>query len=168
MFLLVYGALSLAYKFYLDFSKNGGYYPDYVTNLVAHQTKALLNAVGYNAVAIPHPDEPSLKLVVRGKYVARVVEGCNAMSVIILFISFIVAFSGKPKTTLFYGLAGSALLYSVNLVRIAVLALGLFHYPWRRETLHKVIFPLLIYGMVFLLWMLWVKRFSTLNSKKHV
>jgi len=166
VFLLVYGILTIAYKFYLDFSKGGAYYPDYLTLTVAQQSKALLDAVGYDTVVEPHPNEASLKLIVRGKFVARVVEGCNAISVIILFVSFIVAFSGRPKTTFFYSLAGSVLLYSVNLVRIAILSIGLFHYPWRKETLHKVIFPLLIYGMVFLLWMVWVKRFSTLN-KKH-
>lgn len=165
-FLAVYILLSVAYKLYLDFSDGSKFYPDYLTNEVAQQSRELLDVVGYNAQVLPHPDEPSMKVIVNGKYIARVIEGCNSISVIILFISFIIAFSGKLKTTFFYILAGSTLIYVVNLVRIVVLSIGLYHYPWRREVLHTVIFPAIIYGMVFLLWMFWVNRFSTLNKKK--
>jgi exosortase family protein XrtF len=131
-----------------------------MTNLVANQTNALLNSIGYDANVLPHPKEPSMKVIINGKFVARVIEGCNAVSVIILFLSFIVAFAGKFKTTLFYCFAGSIIIYAFNLIRIAVLSVGLYHYPWRREIMPEVIFPMLIYGTVFILWMIWVNRFS--------
>lgn len=163
-FLLVYGVLSLAYSYYLDVSKGTVYYPDYVTNLVANQSEILLDSFGYDSQVLPHPDEPSMKLLVNGKYIARVIEGCNGTSVIILFIAFVVAFAGKAKTTFFYVLSGSVLIYTVNLFRIVILAIGLYHYPWRKEILHSVIFPGIIYGMVFLLWMFWVNRFSKIKK----
>lgn len=166
-FLLVYIVLSLAYQLYLELSKDSAYYPDYFTNVSAWQSKELLETIGYETRVEPHPDEPSMKLIIRDKYVARMVEGCNSISIIILFISFVIAFSGKAKTTFFFIIAGSTLLYAVNLIRVVVLSVGLYHYPWRREILHTVIFPAIIYGMVFLLWMLWVNRFSNLKSK-HV
>lgn len=164
-FLSVYIVLSIAYKFYLDLSDGSKYYPDYLTHTVAKQSQDLLNAFGYETAIEAHTDEPTMKIIIRDKYVARVVEGCNSISILILFISFVIAFSGKFKTTLFYLLAGSTLLYVVNLVRIAILSVGLFHYPWRREILHVVIFPAIIYGMVFVLWMVWVNRFSNLNTR---
>ena len=163
-FLLVYGVLTFGYKLYLDFSDGSEYYPDYFTNLVARQSNDLLHTFGFNAAVEKHPDEPSMKVIINGKYIARVIEGCNAISVIILFTSFIIAFAGKFKPTFIYILSGSVLIYSVNLIRIVILSIGLYHYPWRREELHTVIFPLIIYGMVFLLWMFWVNRFS--KSKK--
>ena len=163
-FLLVYGVLSLAYSYYLDVSKGTVYYPDYVTNLVANQSEILLDSFGYDSQVLPHPDEPSMKLLVNGKYVARVIEGCNGTSVIILFIAFVVAFAGRAKTTFFYILSGSVLIYTVNLFRIVILAIGLYHYPWRKEILHSVVFPGMIYGMVFLLWMFWVNRFSKIKK----
>jgi len=145
---------------YLDASDGSKYYPDYLTNLVAKQSQSVLQTMGYDATIAKHPNEPSMKLIINNKFVARVVEGCNSVSIIILFISFIIAFAGKFKTTLFYILAGSVLIYAVNLFRIAILSAGLYHYPWRKEILHTVIFPLIIYGMVFLLWMFWVNRFT--------
>lgn len=165
-FLLVYGVLTIGYSFYLAKSSGEKYYPDYMTNLVSKQSELLLDAVGYDAKIERHPKEPSMKLIINDKFVARVVEGCNSISVIILFISFLIAFSGKPKTTFLYALTGSVLIYIVNLVRIAVLSVGLYHYPWRRDILHTVIFPLIIYGLVFVLWMIWVKRFSLISKRK--
>ncbi|HCY83023.1 MAG TPA: exosortase family protein XrtF, partial [Xanthomarina gelatinilytica] len=48
---------------------------------------------------------------------------------------------------------------------VVILSVGLYHYPWRKDVLHTVIFPAIIYGMVCLLWLFWVNRFS--NPKKH-
>ncbi len=157
---MVYGVLTIGHHLYLSLSDGSKFYPDYMTNLVARQTNTLLNSIGYNAEVLPHPDEPSIKVIINGKFIARVIEGCNALSIIILFMSFIVAFAGKLKTTIFYCFAGSIIIYAFNLIRIVILSAGLYHYPWREEILHKVIFPMLIYGTVFLLWMVWVNRFS--------
>ena len=165
-FLLVYAILTIGYNFYLDKSSGEKYYPDYITNLVSKQSELLLDAFGYDARTEKHLEEPSMKLIINNKFVARVVEGCNSISVIILFVSFLIAFAGKPKTTFFYALSGSVLVYTVNLIRIAVLSIGLYHYPWRRDILHTVIFPLIIYGLVFILWMVWVKRFSLIRKKR--
>ncbi|MDO6760763.1 exosortase family protein XrtF [Tamlana sp. 2_MG-2023] len=166
-FLGVYVALSVIYSFYLEFSDGSIYYPDYFTNLVGLQTSELLEFFGYQSEVLKHPNEPSLKLLLNGEYLARIVEGCNALSVIILFISFIIAFSGTFKITTIYILSGSVLIYIVNLLRIAVLAIGLYLFPEYEEVLHNVVFPGIIYGMVFLLWVIWVNRFSKLK-KKHV
>ncbi|WP_026010098.1 exosortase family protein XrtF [Algibacter luteus] len=165
-FLVVYVVLSVFYKLYLQYSDGSKFYPDYVTNLVAIQSQELLQSFGYQAQVLPHPDEPSMKLILNGEYLGRIIEGCNSISVIILFVSFIAAFSGKLKTTFFYILSGSVLIYIVNLLRIVVLTVGLYHYPEYGDVLHTVIFPAIIYGMVFLLWIFWVNRFSKFN-KKH-
>lgn len=165
-FLLVYITLSVAYKLYLQYSDGSKFYPDYFTHLVAIQSESLLTTIGYQVEVLPHPDEPSMKVIVNNQYLARVIEGCNAISVIILFVSFVIAFSGKLKTTFFYILSGSVLIYVVNLLRIVLLTIGLYHYPDYEAILHTVIFPAIIYGMVFLLWILWVNRFSKLK-KKH-
>lgn len=163
-FLVVYTVLSVAYKLYLQYSDGSKFYPDYMTHLVSLQSESLLNAFGYNTQVFPHPDEPSMKLIVNDEFVGRIIEGCNSISVIILFLSFIVAFSGQLKTTFFYILAGSVLIYVVNLLRIVILAVGLHLYPKYGDVLHTVIFPGIIYGMVFLLWIFWVNRFSKFNK----
>jgi exosortase family protein XrtF len=159
----VYIIFSLLYQFYLKASIGSRFYPDYITNLVSKQTELLIRGFGYDAEVIPHQDEPSMKLLINGKYLARVIEGCNSISVVILFASFIIAFSGKLKETIVFLLSGSVLIYVVNLFRIVILSIGMYHYPWRREILHTVIFPAIIYGIVFILWIIWVNRFSKMR-----
>ncbi|GAA4893379.1 hypothetical protein GCM10023311_17370 [Flaviramulus aquimarinus] len=136
-----------------------------MTHLVSKQTDTLLRAFGYNSEILPHPDEPSMKVIVNGKFIARIIEGCNAISVIVLFMSFIVAFSGTLKTTFFYILSGAVLIYTVNVLRIVILIIGMYHYPEYEDVMHTVVFPAIIYGMVFLLWIFWVNRFSKLKQK---
>lgn len=164
-FFAVYLVLSIGYKIYLDTSDGKVYYPDYVTNLVARQSKSLFNALDYRADIVNSEAEPSLKIILNEKFVARIVEGCNSVSILILFISFVIAFAERIKPTILFILAGSTLLYAVNLFRIVVLSIGLYYYPWRRDILHTVIFPMIIYGMVFLLWMLWINHFTISNKK---
>ena len=156
----VYLVLTLGYKFYLDGSDGSRYYPDYFTNLVAKQSQQVLIALDYPTALEPHPNEPSLKMIIHDKYVARILEGCNAISIIILFMAFVMAFADGVKKTAFFILGGSVLIYCANIVRIVIFSAGLYHYPWRKEFLHDVFFPLAIYGMVFLLWMIWVNHFA--------
>lgn len=159
-FLAVYSILTVGYYFYLELSDGTKYFPDYATHLVANQTENLLDGLGYDSKVLPHENEPSMKVIINGKFVARVIEGCNAISIIILFLSFVIAFADKFKSTFLYCLAGGIIIYAFNLIRIVVLSAGLYHYPWRKEILHTVIFPMVIYGIVFILWMIWVNRFS--------
>lgn len=108
---------------------------------------------------------PYIKLIYNQQYVARIVEGCNAISVIILFISFVAAFSGKLKTTLLFIFAGSLLIYVLNVLRIATLSALIFYFPEQESFFHGVVFPLYIYGVVFILWLIWVNKFSKYASK---
>ena len=104
-------------------------------------------------------------MIYNQKYVARIIEGCNAVSVVILFISFVVAFSGKLKPTLLFIFGGSLFVYVLNVVRIAILSVLMFHFPKQEPFLHGVLFPLYIYGVVFILWLIWVRKFSRYASK---
>ena len=166
-FLGVYLVFTLAYKFYLDFSAGGSYYPDYFSNLVGRQTVALLKVLGYDAQLF-ESSEPVLNLKVNHKFLAFISEGCNGISIIILFISFIISFASTFKTTLLFIVVGSVLIYVANLIRIVIIVIALYHYPWREEILHNVIFPGLIYSMVFVLWMFWVYGFNITNTQNEL
>lgn len=164
-FLGSYFLFSLVYNFYLELSQTSQYYPDFFTHLVAAQSETLIEAFGYSSKILPHQNEPSMKLYIDNNLLARVVEGCNSLSIIILFISFILSFFARIKTTLLFILAGAAIIYAMNIIRIAILTIGIYEYPKYAEFLHSIIFPLIIYGTVFLLWIVWVRLYS--NSTAH-
>ena len=134
---------------------------DGITKFVAYQTEDLLQIMGQDAYTVPHLKQACMKLFFNGKYIARVVEGCNAMSVMILFVAFVVAFKGKLRHTLLFIIAGIFIIHILNVLRIALLSMALFHYREYEHILHGVIFPLFIYGVVFGLWVIWVQKFST-------
>ena len=163
MFLGSYLVFTLLYNLYLELFRSPVYYPDYFTHLVAKQSEALISSFGYNAQILPHQSELSMKLIVNDAYLARIVEGCNAISIIILFASFVLSFFGKLKLTLLYLLAGAVIIYAMNIIRIAILAIGIYEYPEYTDFLHSIVFPLIIYGTVFILWLIWVRIYS----RKH-
>jgi exosortase family protein XrtF len=157
LFFTSYIVMSLLYSGYLNTYvkvENGA---DPITNLVASQSAALIESFGYNAQVVPSMDAPYMRLSIHNTYIANIIEGCNAISIIVLFISFVVAFAQGFKKTIIFLLAGSVLIYAINLVRICILAIALYTYPEQGNFLHGVVFPGIIYGIVFLLWVLWVR-----------
>jgi len=155
-----YFILSILYNGYLSFFENTKYYPDFFTHLVAIQSQAVIESFGYTSKVMIHPNEPSLKLFVNDVFLARIVEGCNSISIIILFTSFILSFFAKFKVSFLYIFAGAVLIYIANILRIVILAIGIYEYPQYTSFLHTIVFPLIIYGTVFILWVFWVRLFS--------
>lgn len=153
---MVYVVLSFMYSYYLSASQGGRYQPDFITYQVAHQAQVILEFLGYNSEIRTVAKEAWVRLYFRNTYICRVIEGCNGVSVIILFSSFIMAFASTLKRTVLFLLAGGVLIYTINVLRIALLVIGLYYYPSYDHILHGVVFPLIIYGLVFLLWVVWV------------
>lgn len=155
-YLLLYGL----YWLFLNQYDAAKFEPDGITSLVARQSRDFMNFFGEQAYIRPRTKEASYFFYLHGKKLARVVEGCNAVSVMILFAAFIVAFSTTFKRTALYILAGILIIHILNIVRIGILSAGLYYHPEYGEMLHDIVFPLFIYGVVFLLWVAWVIKFS--------
>lgn len=164
-FFLSYILLTVLYHAYLSRFDATAFEVDSVTKGVAKQAQQLVQFFGYNSEIAENAEQNSVKFFVEGKYVARVVEGCNAISVLILFVAFVVAFKGTWKHTLLYLLFGIVFIYSLNILRIALISIALYFYPEQEHLIHGVLFPLFIYGVVFLLWVIWVNKFSSYATK---
>lgn len=155
LFIGSYFLLSVCYAIYLKISQGGAYPPDFITNLVAKQSRALLEEIGYTAILSLDILGEGVLLTIENSYTVNIVEGCNSISVLILFSAFIVAFAEKLKKTILFIFAGSVLIYGVNILRIVILVVALYKYPQYENILHSVVFPGIIYSMVFILWMVW-------------
>jgi exosortase family protein XrtF len=159
-FIFSYLVLTFIYQYYLNQFDFNIYEVDSFTKLVTSQVEQTLLFFNGDAHISLHPTQPCYKFFYNGKFVARIVEGCNALSVIILFISFVIAFSGKIKNTIYFIIAGSLIIHILNIIRIALLMVAFFHFPEANFILHDILFPLVIYGTVFILWIIWVNKFS--------
>jgi len=164
-FLLSYLLLTFAYESYLSQFDVTKFETDGFTQLVAKQTKDVMLFFNCDADIEPNVKEPAVNLLYNGKRMARIIEGCNGLSVIILFVAFIIAFSGRIKATILYLIGGSLLIHILNVARIALLCVLMYYFPSQKHFLHGVVFPLFIYGVVFLLWIIWVNKFSKYATK---
>ena len=160
-FFSVYVGLTIIYQTYLNQFENPLLFQvDDFTQFVARQTQTTLQFFNFDSNIELNSNQAYVKLFIEHVYVARVVEGCNALSVIILFAAFVVAFAGKRLHTIIFIVLGSVLIHILNVFRIALLCIALLHYPKQEHLLHDIVFPLFIYGCVFGLWVIWVNKFS--------
>jgi exosortase family protein XrtF len=152
--------LTIIYQHYLNQFDIKNNEVDGFTKLVSTQVEQLLLLFNGDAHIELHPSQPCYKFFYNGKYVSRIIEGCNALSVIILFISFVISFSGKLNNTIYFIISGSIIIHVLNITRIALLMVAFYNFPEANFILHDILFPLVIYGAVFILWIIWVNKFS--------
>lgn len=161
-----YLVLLILYQWYL-FSFESKNEVDGITEIVAEQSRIILSLFDNQSFTRSNPLEASVKMYYHNNWVARIIEGCNAVSVLILFVSFIIAFKGKLKKTVLFIIIGSIIIYIFNIVRIALLCMSIYYYPKYEHILHSVLFPLVIYGVVFALWIIWINKFSFYARKNQ-
>ena len=164
-FSLTYLLLTFFYQTYLYQFDVQKFEIDGLTVLVAKHSKDVMIFFDADVRIAPNLKESAINLFYNQVHIARIIEGCNGLSVIILFVSFIVAFSGKLKTTILYILGGSLIIYVLNLLRIVLLCVLMYYYPEYEHILHAILFPLFIYGVVFILWIIWINKFSKYATK---
>lgn len=156
VFSVVYFLFSILYNIYIA-NSNAIYYPDIVTYNVSWFTKEILGIWSYDIKIEPDVIYRSQKLYFNNKPLFNIVEGCNGLSVIILFSAFVVALKSKLFNTIGYILFGMVSLYFMNVIRLVLLALGYYYYPQQKHVMHDIFFPLIIYGLLLLLWIIWIK-----------
>ncbi|MFK5879638.1 MAG: exosortase family protein XrtF [Flavobacteriaceae bacterium] len=166
-FFVVYFLLTSLYSFYLSTSQEttSVFACAPVTNTVSNHAQWACELLGYDIVTFQNPKELSVTFLVNDKIISKIVEGCTSISIMILFLAFITAFSGTIKNTLWFSVIGLTLIYTANIFRIVFLTLVIYHYPELSNVLHDIVFPGIIYGMVFILWIIWVKKYAIINKK---
>lgn len=156
-FITVYVVLLFAYQFYLNYFAQLGLDP--FSYSVAEQVKFLQNHTGYPTQLYNDVKGEQVYFYVNNHYPSRMVEGCNAVSIMILFVSFVFAFYKGRKTFAFVA-AGLVILHMMNVLRIVGLNIVLTDYRQYGKMVHDYIFPAVIYGTVVLLWLVWIKFFA--------
>ncbi len=159
----VYIAGVLIYNGYLS-----GYidHLDSATTFVTEQVAKLLSLSLPQISTFYSCEAPFSEIHYFGVPVVTMIEGCNAISVMILFLAFIIAFTGKFKSYLWFGPLGLVMIYLSNIVRIYLIAMIVLYYPNYIYIAHDYLFPAIIYGTVFILWVFWVKFIVLATNEK--
>jgi exosortase family protein XrtF len=159
-FVVAYVVLTATYDYYLTTVSDNNYFlADEATLLAAVQSSNLIELLGFDSSIFQHSFQHSVNFIVDGKVVSRIIEGCNGISVAILFVAFVIAFRGPLIDTLIYIPMGVLLINLANVFRLSIVTyVSRYHYEYYR-FFHDYIFPAIIYGMVFILWVIWVNFF---------
>ncbi len=150
-FVGAFGVLSISYALWLDrFGDN----PDPFSWLVGKHLNLLF---GGRLELTPIPYHAAIDVSYEHSSAVSLFEGCNGIAVMILFFAFVFAFKGRWVNLLWFVPAGFVVIHLFNLARLALLinlahdSSPLFHF------MHKYLFSLIIYAVVFGLWVIWVK-----------
>jgi len=165
IFLGLYVVLNLAYQFWIDRQQNRA---DPATRLVSQHTAWCLRLSGEEVVLEERPGVATV-LVIRGdRAVLEVFEGCNGLNVMIVFISFLLAFGGRWRALVWFLPLGLGLLHMANVARIILLYGVALAYAEYFYWVHKYLFTATLYAVVFLLWWIWIERVNRWSLRRAV
>ena len=162
-FILIYVFLLILYQSYLNYFSGMGLdpYSRIITDIVSY----IQNILNYSTQLYDDVKGEQIYYFVNNDYRTRMVEGCNAISVMILFLSFIFAFY-KGVNTFVFAFLSILFLYIINVMRIVGLNIINTDYKEYSKIAHDIIFPAVIYGAVIILWIVWMKMFALRSTNK--
>lgn len=94
----------------------------------------------------------------------EIVNGCNGISAIGLFVGFIFAYPGMWIPRILFSVFGIAVIYLVNVTRIVILSYTQFYWPELFNFTHDYSTTAIFYFVIFILWMIWVNYGEPMDS----
>lgn len=91
-----------------------------------------------------------------GTNMLEIIDGCNGIEVIGLFIGFVVAYPGIMQNRVVFIPIGIFVLYLTNVLRIVVLSIVQLHAPSIFTVTHDYSTTAIFYLVVFGMWVVWV------------
>ncbi len=163
-FVGIYVVANLFYGLYVT-----AYYPapDPATRWVSLHTAGTLSLFGWETIVLDNATKPTTELVFEGNSILAVYEGCNGINVIIIFVAFLIAFGPLNKALGWFIPAGLFILHIINLARISLLFWVALYMPDFMYFTHKYFFTAILYVVVFILWIVWVKKYSVDKPTAH-
>lgn len=84
---------------------------------------------------------------------------CLALDLMVMYAALIIAYPGNKKSKWFVIPIGLLIIQLVNIMRICILAVTLVKHPENFEFEHHTVFTIVVYGVFFIIWVLWLKYF---------
>ena len=126
---------------------------------------ALLQSGGFAATV--DPGNRAL-LLMNGAPAVVVGAPCDGMVLYALFAGFVLAFPGPGRRKLWFIPAGMGLIWVLNVLRVAALALNHHYARQSVDFNHHYTFTFVVYVCIFALWMLWARRLSVPDARLAV
>ncbi|WP_201977139.1 exosortase X [Hymenobacter rubidus] len=126
-------------------------------NQITSASVAVLRAMGFHAAV----DSTKANLVLMNGQPSVIMFGpCNGLVLYVLFMGFVLAFPGPWLRKLWFIPLGIALIWGLNVLRIAALAINHTYAYGSVDFNHHYTFTFVVYACIFGLWMLWARRLA--------
>ena len=132
------------------------------SEILANHSNSLLGFLGFEPLLEIHGDMVVTKLAnfpySHGVWIG---EPCNGVKIFGVFSIFINCFKGKVFNKIWFSFTGIVILHFLNVVRIAALTYIAAVQPTWLNFNHNITFQIIVYGTMGLLWIIWIKKFSS-------
>jgi len=135
---------------------------DWLNHRVAIDASLFLKIFGYNT-SIEQGNHQFL-IDINTLRMVGVGNPCNGLELFALFAGFVLCFPGGAKKKLWFIPLGIIIIHISNFIRAASLALIQFYNPEYLEFNHHYTFVVIVYGIIFGLWIIWVNRLASLKK----
>ncbi len=97
---------------------------------------------------------------IEGAIGVKVTNTCLGWALMALFAGFIIVYPAQLKPKWWFIPAGILLIIALNILRITGMALIAYHASQLLDFYHKYIFKVIIFILIFLLWVIFIKKFG--------
>lgn len=94
---------------------------------------------------------------------SRIVWGCSGIKQAWIWFALMLTTRGRWLHKLWFIPLGWLICHGFNILRISLISLFIEFHPERFHFLHDYLFKYLFYGLMFLLWVLWIEKL-TINT----
>ena len=155
--ILLYSIWEACYKLWI--------HPDQTLELfIVQNIKGIANFImvilGYTLIDPSQLYEQSRTLGIDGTHGLYIADSCSGLDLFALFAIFILAYPGSIKNKLLYIPIGLLIIHLANAIRIVALCIVTLYAPDKLDFNHHYTFTIFVYAIIFLLWIVWVNRFS--------
>jgi exosortase family protein XrtF len=154
---IAYLAWYIAYEFWLKPNSN---IDAWVIQRIINGTRFVLTLFGYELLESIQNVGFENRVGIQGSSGVIVGAPCDGLVLFALFAAFILAYPGRWKHKAWYLPVGILGIHAINVARVAALAIIVNINPNWLAFNHDYTFTILVYSFVFLLWYIWVQRFS--------
>ena len=153
-FFIVYLFLTLAYEMYLSFHSVA---LDPFTTLLSEivQYSFDLSSVDYMHSIEGAPIKA--KFFYQDRHTFSIIQGCNAIDIIIIYLSFLFGYKKSLTHYLIHIPSGILVIELMNILRLNFLGQYILYDYETTIIIHNTIFPAILYAVVFGLWYAWHK-----------
>ena len=124
----------------------------------------ILMVLGQTLIPEPVNAEMIRTIGVEGGHLLWIGDPCNGLSIFAVYLIFLITYPGPLRHKVWFAVMGLLSIHLINALRIVALCLVVKVDYELLNFNHDYTFYVIVYGWVFLLWYVWVKKFAPMHK----